>query len=70
MLFYRVLVLFYLKNIIVILFDISMTFGVGYYVDTVGKNTNKIKEYISSQYKEDKLADQMSIFESKDSFKK
>ena len=42
----------------------------GYYLDTVGKNTNKIKEYIANQYKEDKLADQMSIFESKDSFKK
>ena len=25
----------------------------GYYVDTVGKNTNKIKEYIRNQLKED-----------------
>lgn len=26
----------------------------GYYVDTVGKNTNKIKEYITKQLKENK----------------
>ena len=31
----------------------------GYYVDTVGKNTKKIKEYIANQLKEDKLNDQM-----------
>lgn len=29
----------------------------GYYVDTVGKNTKKIKEYIANQLKEDKLSD-------------
>ena len=33
----------------------------GYYVDTVGKNTKKIKEYIANQLKEDKLSDQMTI---------
>ena len=27
----------------------------GYYVDTVGKNTNRIKEYIKNQLKEDEL---------------
>ena len=35
----------------------------GYYVDTVGKNTKKIKEYIENQLKEDKLSDQMTIEE-------
>ena len=29
----------------------------GYYVDTVGKNTKKIKEYIANQIKEDKIID-------------
>ena len=33
----------------------------GYYVDTVGKNEKKIKEYIENQLQEDKLADQMSL---------
>jgi putative transposase len=42
----------------------------GYYVDTVGKNTEKIKEYIANQLKEDKLAEQMSISEFIDPFKK
>ena len=35
----------------------------GYYVDTVGKNTKKIKEYIANQLKEDKISDQMTIEE-------
>ena len=35
----------------------------GYYVDTVGKNTEKIKEYIANQLKEDKLVEQMTIQE-------
>ena len=35
----------------------------GYYVDTVGKNTKKINEYIANQLKEDKLSDQMTIEE-------
>ena len=42
----------------------------GYYVDTVGKNTEKIKEYIANQLKEDKLAEQMTITEMIDPFKK
>ena len=41
----------------------------GYYVDTVGKNTQKIKEYIANQLKEDKLTEQMTIIEVIDPFK-
>ena len=33
----------------------------GYYVDTVGKNTKKIKEYISNQLKEDQEGDQLTL---------
>ena len=32
----------------------------GYYVDTVGKNTKAIQEYIANQLKEDRLADELS----------
>ena len=35
----------------------------GYYVDTVGKNENKIKEYIKKQLQEDIAYDQISIQE-------
>lgn len=42
----------------------------GYYVDTVGKNTAKIKEYIANQLKEDKEIEQMTITELVDPFKK
>ena len=35
----------------------------GYYVDTVGKNTSRIAEYIRNQLEEDKLEDQLSIAE-------
>lgn len=42
----------------------------GYYVDTVGKNTKMIKEYIANQLKEDKERDQMSLFDPRDPFKK
>lgn len=41
----------------------------GYYVDTVGKNTKKIAEYIANQLKEDKAIEQISIFEQVDPFK-
>ena len=41
----------------------------GYYVDTVGKNTQKIKEYIANQLKEDKLTEQMTITEVIEPFK-
>ena len=40
----------------------------GYYVDTVGKNTAKIKEYIQKQLKEDLEYDQMSLVEYIDPF--
>ncbi len=35
----------------------------GYYVDTVGRNEKKIKEYIQNQLKEDYYTDQISIKE-------
>ena len=41
----------------------------GYYVDTVGKNTAAIKEYIAEQLKADKESDQLSIFDPQDPFK-
>ena len=39
-----------------------------YYVDTVGKNTKAIKEYISGQLKRDKESDQISLFDPRDPF--
>lgn len=33
----------------------------GYYVDTVGKNTKKIKEYIANQLKEDQETEQLML---------
>jgi len=33
----------------------------GYYVDTVGKNAEKINEYISRQLREDHLAEQLTL---------
>ena len=42
----------------------------GYYVDTVGKNKERIKEYIQNQLKEDKINEQMTITEAFDPFKK
>lgn len=35
----------------------------GYYVDTVGKNTKKIKEYIANQLKEDRMNEQLTMEE-------
>ena len=40
----------------------------GYYVDTVGKNTAKIKEYIQRQLQEDYVTDQISLKEYIDPF--
>ena len=40
----------------------------GYYVDTVGKNTKKIEEYIQNQLKEDMMHDQMTLKEYIDPF--
>ena len=35
----------------------------GYYVDTVGKNTKAIKEYISDQLKRDRESDQLKALD-------
>ena len=40
----------------------------GYYVDTVGRNEKKIKEYIQNQLKEDYYSDQISLKEYYDPF--
>ena len=40
----------------------------GYYVDTVGKNTQKIQEYIKGQLDEDKLGEQLKINYPEDPF--
>jgi putative transposase len=40
----------------------------GYYVDTVGKSTKKIQEYIRNQLQEDIAADQISLKEYIDPF--
>ena len=40
----------------------------GYYVDTVGKNTETIKQYIAKQLEKDKQSDQLSIFDPRDPF--
>ena len=41
----------------------------GFYFDTVGNNTKKIKEYISNQLKEDEEMTQLSIEFQGDPFK-
>ncbi len=41
----------------------------GYYVDTAGKNTRRIAEYIKHQLEEDKLSDQLSFSDTR-AFKK
>ena len=41
----------------------------GYYVDTVGKNKERIAEYIRTQLQEDQVSDQISIKEYMDPFK-
>ena len=40
----------------------------GYFVDTVGKNTKKIEEYIKNQITEDIMADKMNVKEYIDPF--
>jgi putative transposase len=42
----------------------------GCYVDTAGKNTKAIKEYIKNQLKQDKECDQLSLFDPRDPFKR
>ena len=39
----------------------------GYYVDTMGKNRQKIAEYIRRQLDEDKMGEQMTVFGKEDS---
>ena len=41
----------------------------GYYVDTAGKNTKKIAEYIKTQLEEDKINEQLTFREYEDPFK-
>ena len=41
----------------------------GYYVDTAGKNTKAIEEYIKNQLKQDRENDQLSLFDPRDPFK-
>ena len=41
----------------------------GYYVDTVGKNTKRIKNYIANQLKEDQEIEQLTL-DLEDPFKK
>lgn len=40
----------------------------GYYVDTVGRNKEKIAEYIRNQIQDDYVADQLTLFEEYDPF--
>ena len=40
----------------------------GYYVDTAGKNTKKIAQYIQNQLREDELRDQITLREYTDPF--
>ena len=40
----------------------------GYYVDTVGKDTVAIKNYIANQLKQDRECDQLSLFDPRDPF--
>ena len=40
----------------------------GYYVDTAGKNTKKIQEYIKNQLQEDYVSDQITMKEFIDCF--
>ena len=40
----------------------------GYYVDTVGKNTKAIQQYIANQLERDKKDDQLSVFDPRDPF--
>ena len=40
----------------------------GYYVDTVGKNTKAIQQYIANQLELDRKDDQLSLFDPRDPF--
>ncbi len=41
----------------------------GYYVDTAGKNTKTIKDYIKNQLRVNIESDQLSIYDPRDLFK-
>ena len=41
----------------------------GYYVDTVGKNTKAIKEYIANQLEVDRKTEQLALFDPRDPLK-
>lgn len=51
-----------------ILPKISVSGFMGYYVNTVGKNTAAIKSYIANQLKQDQEMDQLSLFDPRDPF--
>ena len=65
----------YLKGEIQRFWDIKLAYRnrefwcKGYYVDTAGKNTKAIKEYIKNQLKQDRESDQLSLFDPRDPFK-
>jgi len=40
-----------------------------YHIDTAGKNTKAIKEYIKNQLKQDRENDQLNLFDPRDLFK-
>ena len=40
----------------------------GYYVDTVGKNTKAIKEYIADQLKREQESGRLAMFDPRDQF--
>ena len=40
----------------------------GYYVDTVGRNRQRIEQYIRDQLRADQIADQLTLFEEYDPF--
>ena len=42
----------------------------GYYVDTVIKNTKAITQYIKNQLENDRMTDQLALFDPKDPFSK
>ena len=46
----------------------SVSGFMGYYVDTVGKNTKAIKTYISEQLKRNRESDQLSLFDPRNPF--
>ena len=48
--------------------NMKFAYRKGYYVDTVGKNTTAIKEYIANQLERDKEMDQLVLFDPKDPF--